>query len=55
MYIFLPPIFTILVSHSVRSAFKVAEAPSTLLPLGIFDSGTTLTSFVSTSTLWHTW
>ena len=47
MYIFLPPIFTILVSHSLCSAFKVAEAPSSLLPLGIFHSGMTLNSFVS--------
>ena len=39
MYFFLPPIFTILDSHSSRSAFKAAEAPSSLLSLGIFDSG----------------
>ena len=39
MYIFSPPLFTILVSHSLRSGFKVAEAPSSLLSLGIFDSG----------------
>ena len=35
MYFFLPPFFIILVFHSLRSAFKVAEAPSSLLPLGI--------------------
>ena len=52
MYIFSPPLFTILVSHSLRSGFKVAEAPSSLLSLGIFDSGMTLKSFVSTNTLW---
>ena len=54
MYFFLRPIFTILDSHSSRSAFKVAEAPS-LLSLEIFYSGMILNSIVSTSTLWQTW
>ena len=54
MCFFLPPIFTILDSHSSRSAFKVAESPPSLQSLGIFDSGMILNSIVSTSTLWHT-